>query len=109
VPSRTHPQLIESVATEVARIGRLTLLGPLEMRHGGPTGGPGGNSAYRLAGVWERIAVPESVQVALGRDPGPVLLVDDLVSSRWTMTIAGRALRQAGAEGVLSFALAIDG
>ena len=109
VPSRTHPQLIESVATEVARIGRLTLLGPLEMRHGGPTGGPGGNSAYRLAGVWERIAVPEWVRDALGRDPGPVLLVDDLVSSRWTMTIAGRALRQAGAEGVLPFALAIDG
>ena len=38
-----------------------------------------------------------------------LLLVDDLVSSRWTLTVAGRALRQAGAAGVLPFALAVDG
>jgi ATP-dependent DNA helicase RecQ len=37
---------------------------------------------------------------------GPVLLVDDLVDSRWTMTVAGRALRRAGAGSVLPFALA---
>ena len=40
---------------------------------------------------------------------GPVLLVDDLVSSRWTLTVAGRALRRAGAPDVLPFALAVDG
>lgn len=41
--------------------------------------------------------------------PGPVLLVDDLVSSRWTLTVAARALRLAGAEAVLPLALAVDG
>ena len=46
---------------------------------------------------------------ALAAVDGPVLLVDDLVSSRWTLTVAGRALRQAGAAGVLPFALAVDG
>ena len=40
--------------------------------------------------------------------PGPVLLVDDLVDSRWTVTVAARALRRAGAPAVLPFALAID-
>ena len=40
---------------------------------------------------------------------GPVLLVDDLVSSRWSLTVAGRALRLAGAPGVLPLALAVDG
>ena len=40
------------------------------------------------------------------RDDIPVLLVDDLIDSRWTMTVAGSALRQAGATGVLPFALA---
>jgi len=35
-----------------------------------------------------------------------VLLVDDLVDSRWTMTVAGRELRRAGASAVLPFALA---
>jgi ATP-dependent DNA helicase RecQ len=38
-----------------------------------------------------------------------VLLVDDLVDSRWTMTVAARALRLAGAAGVLPFALAVAG
>jgi ATP-dependent DNA helicase RecQ len=36
-----------------------------------------------------------------------VLLVDDLADSRWTMTVAGRALRRAGASAVLPFALAL--
>ena len=38
---------------------------------------------------------------------GPVLLVDDLADSRWTMTVAGRELRRAGAAAVLPFALAL--
>jgi ATP-dependent DNA helicase RecQ len=38
-----------------------------------------------------------------------VLLVDDLVDSRWTMTVAARELRRAGAIGVLPFALALRG
>jgi ATP-dependent DNA helicase RecQ len=36
-----------------------------------------------------------------------VLLVDDLADSRWTMTVAGRELRRAGAGAVLPFALAL--
>jgi ATP-dependent DNA helicase RecQ len=39
----------------------------------------------------------------------PVLLVDDLVNSGWTMTVAARLLRQAGARAVLPLALAVDG
>ena len=38
---------------------------------------------------------------------GPVLLVDDLADSRWTMTVAGRELRRAGATAVLPFVLAL--
>ena len=38
---------------------------------------------------------------------GPVLLVDDLVDSRWTLTVAARELRRAGATAVLPFALAL--
>ena len=93
----------------LSEIGRLPLLGSLELDHGGPTGEPGGNSAFRLAGVWERIVVGPRLAAALAAVDGPVLLVDDLVSSRWTLTVAGRALRLAGAAGVLPFALAVDG
>ncbi|MGZ4640004.1 MAG: hypothetical protein ACXV2J_13205, partial [Actinomycetes bacterium] len=67
----------------------------------------GGNSAFRLAAVHERFAVPADMAAALGGLAGPVLLVDDLVDSRWTLTVAGRALRRAGAPGVLPFALAV--
>ncbi len=109
VPSRSHPRLVGSLASGLAEIGRLPLLGALDLDHGGPTGEMGGNSAYRLAGVWERVVVGPALATALAAAPGPVLLVDDVVSSRWTMTVAGRALRLAGAPGVLPFALAVDG
>jgi ATP-dependent DNA helicase RecQ len=109
VPSRSRPALVGSVAAGLSEIGRLPLLGTLDLAHGGPTGEPGGNSAFRLAGVWERLVVGPELAAALAGIDGPVLLVDDLVSSRWTLTVAGRALRLAGAAGVLPFALAVDG
>jgi ATP-dependent DNA helicase RecQ len=109
MPSRSRPQRVASLAAALAEVGRLPLLGTLSLVVGGPSGEAGGNSAFRLAGVWERIAVGEDLGAALTSVPGPVLLVDDIVSSRWTLTIAARALRRAGAEAVLPFALAIDG
>jgi ATP-dependent DNA helicase RecQ len=109
IPSRRHPQLVGSVAQGLAEIGRLPFLGWLDLVDGGPVGEPGGNSAFRLAGVWGRIEAGDALAKTLGRDGGPVLLVDDRVSSRWTMTVAGQALRRAGADAVLPFALAIDG
>jgi ATP-dependent DNA helicase RecQ len=35
--------------------------------------------------------------------------VDDLADSRWTLTVAARLLRRAGASGVLPFVLALRG
>jgi ATP-dependent DNA helicase RecQ len=40
------------------------------------------------------------------RPRGPVLLVDDTVDSKWTLTVVGAALREAGCEAVHPFALA---
>ena len=40
---------------------------------------------------------------------GPVLLVDDVVDSRWTLTVIGNLLLQAGATAVYPFALADAG
>ena len=59
------------------------------------------NSAQRLAAVWSGFAVPDFTLPA-----GPVLLVDDLVDTGWTMTVAARLLRRAGATAVLPLALA---
>jgi ATP-dependent DNA helicase RecQ len=109
MPSRGHPKLIESVAAGLSAAGKLPRLGSLEYLHGGPTGEPGGNSAYRLAGVWGRVGVPVNVAEQLGTLTGPVLLIDDLIDSRWSMTVAARELRLVGATAVLPFALALRG
>ncbi len=102
VPSRRNPMLVASVAEGIASAGRLPYLGALEWTGGGPSGDAGGNSAYRLAGVWERFGADR-----LELPPGPVLLVDDLADSRWTLTVAGRTLRRAGATAVLPFVLGL--
>ncbi len=111
MPSRSHPALVDSVARGLAEIGRLPYLGALDLAHGGPSGDAGGNSAFRLAGVWERLDVGSDLRAALAdrAGSGPVLLVDDLVSSRWSLTVAARELLLAGADGVLPFTLAVDG
>jgi ATP-dependent DNA helicase RecQ len=108
VPSRRRPHLVTGLAQGLARLGRLPYLGELDLAHGGPTGAPGGNSAFRLAAVWERLVVGPELRTRLAElGPVPVLLVDDLADSRWTLTVAGRELRRAGAASVLPFALAL--
>lgn len=39
-------------------------------------------------------------------EEGPVLLIDDVVDSRWSLTVIGALLRRAGSGPVLPFALA---
>jgi ATP-dependent DNA helicase RecQ len=99
--------LIESVARGVAEAGRLRYLGSLDNSARGPVGEPGGNSAYRLAAVWNAFAAPAAMgEIA---PTAPILLIDDFADSRWTLTIASRELRRAGASAVLPFALALRG
>ena len=109
MPSRRRPAVVGSLAEQISSIGRLPLLGSLDLVHGGPVGEPGGNSAFRLANVWGRLGVGPQLQEALASTRGPVLLVDDVVDSRWTLTVAARELRLAGADAVLPLVLAVEG
>ncbi|GAA2860596.1 RecQ family ATP-dependent DNA helicase [Pseudonocardia halophobica] len=105
IGSRTRPHQLEHLARRIAEIGRLPLLGTLPPA--GERPGTHENSAQRLAAVWEGFdtaALPDLSAVG-----GPVLLVDDLVDSGWTMTVAARAVRRAGAPAVLPLALALAG
>ena len=108
VASRRHPQLVHSLAEHIARVGRLPLLGRVESSHV-PQEGARGNSAQRVRALHDAFTVPAEAAQALAGLGGPVLLVDDAVDSGWTMATAGRALRRAGAEGVLPLALAVAG
>ncbi|MFV8049133.1 RecQ family ATP-dependent DNA helicase [Mycobacterium sp. 48b] len=97
--SLTHPVLIGSTVQRLATIGRLTNLGilPYVPQHRPVTAA---NSAYRVAaldGAWE----PPQLDVG-----GPVLLVDDMTDTGWTLTMATRLLRAAGVREVLPLVLA---
>ncbi|HEX6335755.1 MAG TPA: DEAD/DEAH box helicase [Jiangellaceae bacterium] len=111
VPSRTRPVLISSLAARIAEIGRLAMLGSLALAPSGARPRDrGGNSAYRLATVWDSLIVPPDVADQLDRiGDSPVLLIDDVADTRWTITVAARALRRAGSGPVLPLVLAIDG
>jgi ATP-dependent DNA helicase RecQ len=108
VPSRRRPELVGSLASGIGELGRLPYLGALDLVDGGPVGEPGGNSAFRLANVWERLAVGDALRSRLDGIPGPVLLVDDVADSRWTLTVASALLREAGAPAVLPLVLALE-
>lgn len=105
VPSIRRPATVRSLAAGLARAGRLDDLGELvQVRE---HGGPDVNSAFRLRDVHGTFALaPEQAKAVVGR---VVLLVDDEVASRWTLTVCARELRLAGAAAVLPFALALRG
>jgi ATP-dependent DNA helicase RecQ len=99
IESQRHPRLVTSLANHIATVGRLPLLEPVSIH---PTSDARGNSAQRVIALHDAFHITD-----LPSPSGPVLLVDDLIDSGWTMTLAARALRQAGASDVLPFALAI--
>jgi ATP-dependent DNA helicase RecQ len=96
--SRSRPKLVLDLAERIAMIGRLPLLGTVTSTGPSPSAA---NSAHRAAALLGSLRAPELP--VLG---GPVLLVDDRVDTGWTLTVAARALRHAGAPAVLPFALA---
>ncbi|GAA4526137.1 RecQ family ATP-dependent DNA helicase [Brachybacterium paraconglomeratum] len=109
IPSLTRPHLVSSLAAGIANVGRLADLGQLGLAPGAEPLRAGGNSAFRLADLWDRFVVTEELQQRLEEQEGaPLLLVDDSISSRWTMTVAARALRRAGSGPVLPLALALE-
>jgi ATP-dependent DNA helicase RecQ len=101
--SHRHPLLISSLARKLAELGRLTDFGVLRYA---PERRPvtAANSAYRVAALDRSWEAPDAA--ILHGAGGPVLLVDDLADTGWTLTMAARVLRAAGAPEVLPFALA---
>jgi ATP-dependent DNA helicase RecQ len=104
VRSSTRPQLVAHLATGLARYLDVPVLGTLGPVEGQETPARHDvNSAARLAGVARRLAPVPGLDVTGRR----VLLVDDRTDSGWTLTVAARLLRRAGAEAVLPFVLAV--
>jgi ATP-dependent DNA helicase RecQ len=106
LPSRTRPQLVTSLGRRLAEVGRLPYLGALGYAGDGP-GPRRHNSAQRLSSLWQAFELPDDVRDALSGLDGPVLTVDDRIDTGWTMTVAARLLREAGAPAVLPLVLAV--
>jgi len=98
MPSRRFPLLVGSLAEQVARVGRLPLVDAL--RVSGPPPTAEAASAVRARDLLARTSVRDGVSF-----DGPVLLVDDTVRTRWTVTVASALLAQVGASQVMPLAV----
>lgn len=107
VASRSRPQLIRSLGAGIAKIGRLPLLGSVEYVGDGAHISRS-NSAQRLKALDGALSVPPELAAALKGAAGPILLVDDATETGWTLAVAARMLRRAGAQGVLPLVLAVQ-
>ncbi|MEV7582924.1 RecQ family ATP-dependent DNA helicase [Streptomyces erythrochromogenes] len=110
LPSRSRPRLVGSLAARIAEVGRMPLLGTISYTDRVPEFGlASSNSAQRVRGLHEALAVPQELAAALAENPGPVLLVDDRAESGWTLAVAARLLRRAGSKEVFPLVLALQG
>lgn len=110
VASLTRPRLVESLGARIAEIGRMPLLGRVEYGEGAAAARvPASNSAQRVRALHHAFTVPDELARAVREAGGPVLLVDDLSDTGWTLAVAARLLRRAGAQGVFPLVLAVQG
>ncbi|MEU1228519.1 RecQ family ATP-dependent DNA helicase [Streptomyces sp. NPDC005828] len=110
VASHRKPRLVGSLGQRIAEIGRMPFLGVVEyMPEAEDLRLSRTNSAQRVVGLQRTLTVPPELGERLAGAGGPILLVDDLSDTGWTLAVAARLLRRAGAEGVFPLVLAVQG
>jgi ATP-dependent DNA helicase RecQ len=105
VESVRRAKLVAHLADGLARYTGLPLVAQLRIAGDVPPDAGSANSAQRLRAVTARYALDDPAAVA-GRS---VLLVDDRTGTGWTLAVAARMLRQAGARAVYPLVLAAGG
>lgn len=101
VPSLRHPTLVPDFAQRLAVRLKLPFVACIrKIRETAPQKTME-NSAQQMANI------AGTFEVVGGTQPGPVLLVDDMVDSRWTLTECAFVLRSAGSGPVHPLALAM--
>lgn len=104
IPSLRHPTLVLDFAERLANALRLPFGEALVKKVNRPEQKTRENSDQQARNVLGSLEVNKQVIL-----PGPVLLVDDIVDSRWTFTVAAWELRRKGSGEVLPLALADAG
>jgi ATP-dependent DNA helicase RecQ len=100
VPSLRKPDLVPGFARRVADRLELPYRGALEKTRETPPQKTMENSVQQARNVVGAFAV-DAAEIM----DGPVILVDDMVDSRWSITACGVALREAGSGPVFPIAL----
>jgi ATP-dependent DNA helicase RecQ len=96
VPSRSRPRRVAGMAAHIARVGRVPVLEVL--RTAGPAPPAEVASGSRVDALLSGLHLsPDTANLPAG----PVLLVDDVARTGWTLTVAATLLREAGARAVL--------
>ena len=101
IPSHHHPDLVPDFARRLAGSLRLPFRQALVKKADRPEQKTMNNSDQQARNVLGSLAIERSAMLS-----GPVLLVDDMVDSRWTFTVASRLLRERGSGEVWPLALA---
>ena len=100
VPSRRRPALIADLAQRIAGALGLPAVEAVTIRADTPSQRGMHNSVQQAGNALA------AYEIAGTPPTGPVLLVDGMVHSQWTLTVVGMLLRDAGVEAVHPFALA---
>ena len=98
------PSLRSSIVADFARRLAVSLgleYSELLTKRGAPPQKSMENSSYQCANAYRSFHAADGVRM-----PERVLLVDDVVDSKWTLTVCGYRLMEAGCEAVYPFALA---
>jgi ATP-dependent DNA helicase RecQ len=101
IPSHRRPHLMGDFAQRLAAELHLPFRNALERTEQAPPQKTMANAHQRARNVTDSLVADRGVILA-----APVLLVDDLVDSRWTFTVAAFKLRHAGCGPVWPLALA---
>ena len=104
VPSLRHPDLVPNFAQRLAATLGLPFHAVIVKTDNRPEQKDMANSAQQARNVDGSLAL-----VNAPLPPGPVLLVDDMVDSRWTLTVAAWLLRSRGSGEVWPLALSETG
>ena len=100
IPSLRHPDLVPDFARRLAAALNLPFHVVLEKTDDRPAQKDMANSAQQARNVDGSLRIQGNVPT------GPVLLVDDMVDSKWTLTVAAYLLTSNGSGPVYPLALA---
>ena len=103
IPSLRHADLVPDFARRLAQALGLPFHAVLEKTAERPEQKTMANSTQQARNLDGALAIRQPVP------KGPVLLVDDMVDSRWTLTVAAWCLRSHGSGPVWPLALALTG